>query len=159
MFVNLITAHCQVSVTPAIKTQDGINKSGKGPAPLTKGEHDVDGARHNNNNKLIHSVSSTECMTNPMVKTKDQIKIEESYKDKVSSSQYLGLTAPFSLASPDAADTERAKSLEQALKTCGACESEGELNHRMGVMERLNNLVKHWIKMLRLCLRPRRSHV
>ena len=59
----------------------------------------------------------------------------------MSSSQYLGMTAPISLASPDSADMERTKALEKALEPHGVFESEQELNHRMEVLARLNELV------------------
>jgi len=66
----------------------------------------------------------------------------------MSSQQYLGMTAPISLASPDAADMERSRALEKALEPHGVFESEQELSHRMEVLARLNELVKEWIKEL-----------
>jgi poly(A) polymerase len=62
--------------------------------------------------------------------------------------QYLGMTAPISLAAPEPTDIERTKALEKALEPHGVFESESELNHRMEVLARLNELVKQWIKDL-----------
>ena len=64
--------------------------------------------------------------------------------------QYLGMTAPISLALPEQGDIKRTKALEKALEPHGVFESEIELNHRMEVLARLNQLVKQWIKDLSL---------
>ena len=61
---------------------------------------------------------------------------------------YLGMTAPISLALPEPADQERTKALVTALEPHGCFESEDELNHRMEVLAKLNNMIKDWIKDL-----------
>lgn len=61
---------------------------------------------------------------------------------------HLGMTAPISLAMPEQGDIERTKALEKALEPHGVFETEEELNHRMEVLGRLNELVKQWIKDL-----------
>ncbi len=60
----------------------------------------------------------------------------------------LGMTAPISLASPDAADEAKTETLIEAMKPHDVFESEEELNHRMEVLSRLNALFKDWIKHL-----------
>lgn len=57
----------------------------------------------------------------------------------------LGMTAPISLAGPDDDDLRRSKELEEAMLPHGVFETEAELNHRMDVLARLNDLVKKWI--------------
>lgn len=59
---------------------------------------------------------------------------------------YLGMTAPISLAGPDAADNERTEALVRALEPHGCFETDSELNHRMEVLAKLNTLVKTWIR-------------
>ena len=66
----------------------------------------------------------------------------------MSSHQFLGITRPISLASPDDADLKRSKALEKALEPHGVFETKQELNHRVEVLARLNGLVKDWIKEL-----------
>ena len=61
-----------------------------------------------------------------------------------------GMTSPISLAGPDDADRERTRWLIEALKPHGCYESESELDHRMGVLAKLNKLVKDWIRDLSL---------
>ena len=61
---------------------------------------------------------------------------------------YLGMTAPISLAGPEPLDQERTASLVKALEPHGCFESEDELNHRMEVLAKLNNLIKTWIRDL-----------
>jgi len=58
----------------------------------------------------------------------------------------LGMTAPISTAGPEARDLELSAELEESLKPHGCFESEEELNHRMDVLSRLNDLVRKWIK-------------
>jgi len=58
----------------------------------------------------------------------------------------LGMTAPISTAGPEPKDLELADQLQEALMPHGVFESEEELNHRMDVLSRLNDLVKQWIK-------------
>lgn len=58
----------------------------------------------------------------------------------------LGMTAPISLAGPEAKDIELTQSLEESLRPHGCFETEEELNHRLDVLSRLNNLVRQWIK-------------
>jgi len=58
----------------------------------------------------------------------------------------LGMTAPISTAGPEEKDLELTKQLKTALEPHGCFESEEELNHRMDVLSRLNELVRKWIK-------------
>jgi len=58
----------------------------------------------------------------------------------------LGMTAPISAAGPEEKDLELTKTLKDALDPHGCFESEEELNHRMDVLSRLNELVRKWIK-------------
>ncbi|XP_065344500.1 poly(A) polymerase type 3 [Cloeon dipterum] len=58
----------------------------------------------------------------------------------------LGMTSAISLAFPKAIDLQRTKELEEALKPYDVFETEAELNHRMQILSKLNNLVTEWIK-------------
>ena len=62
----------------------------------------------------------------------------------------LGMTAPISLAPATAEDKKRTEELIEAMKPHGVYESEEELNFRMEVLARLNQLVKTWIRDLSL---------
>ena len=65
-----------------------------------------------------------------------------------STGQYLGMTAPISLAQPEQADLDRTAALVKTLEPHGCFEGEQEMTHRMEVLASLNNLVKQWIKDL-----------
>lgn len=58
----------------------------------------------------------------------------------------LGMTAPISTAGSEPRDLELSAELEESLKPHGCFETEEELNHRMDVLSRLNDLVRKWIK-------------
>jgi len=58
----------------------------------------------------------------------------------------LGMTAPISTANPESKDLELTADLKEALEPHGCFESEEELNHRMDVLSRLNDLVRKWIR-------------
>merc|ERR1719208_627066 len=58
----------------------------------------------------------------------------------------LGMTAPISTSAPEARDLELTAELQESLIPHGCFESEGELNHRMNVLSRLNDLLKAWVK-------------
>jgi len=58
----------------------------------------------------------------------------------------LGMTAPISTTFPDEKDVELTNQLQEALEPHGCFESEEELNHRMDVLSRLNDLVRKWIR-------------
>eukprot|EP00092_Neocalanus_flemingeri_P013630 GFUD01014700.1.p1 GENE.GFUD01014700.1~~GFUD01014700.1.p1 ORF type:complete len:593 (-),score=153.56 GFUD01014700.1:569-2347(-) len=58
----------------------------------------------------------------------------------------LGMTAPISTAGCEGRDLELTAELEETLKPHGCFETEEELNHRMDVLSRLNDLVRKWIK-------------
>lgn len=66
----------------------------------------------------------------------------------MSGNRQYGMTAPISTAGPDVGDLERTAALEEALKPHGVFESDGELEHRMTVLKKLNELVQDWIKDL-----------
>jgi poly(A) polymerase Pap1 len=56
------------------------------------------------------------------------------------------MTAPINTEEPKPADIELTLALEAALRPHGCFESDEELNHRMDVLSRLNDIVKKWIK-------------
>ena len=58
----------------------------------------------------------------------------------------LGMTAPISLAGPEKVDEDRTLELIKAMEPHDVFETEEELNHRMAVLARINELVKQWIK-------------
>lgn len=66
----------------------------------------------------------------------------------MSVSRQFGMTAPISTAGPDASDLDRTLALEEALKPHGVFETDGELEHRMNVLKKLNELVQDWIRDL-----------
>ncbi|XP_060687520.1 poly(A) polymerase gamma-like isoform X1 [Hemiscyllium ocellatum] len=59
--------------------------------------------------------------------------------------KHYGITSPISLAYPKDVDDISAQRLIEALKPFGVFEEEEELNHRLVVLGKLNNLVKEWI--------------
>lgn len=61
-----------------------------------------------------------------------------------------GVTSPISTALPKPIDIQRTVELENALKQYGLFESDEELNHRMEVLSKINELVKQWIKDISL---------
>jgi len=58
----------------------------------------------------------------------------------------LGMTAPISTLGPEPKDLLLTRDLEEALRPHDVFESDEELNHRMDVLSRLNDLVKQWIR-------------
>ncbi len=62
----------------------------------------------------------------------------------------LGMTAPISLAPPDESDLQRTDDMVAAMSPHDVFETEEELNHRMEVLARLNQLIKTWIRDLSL---------
>jgi len=58
----------------------------------------------------------------------------------------MGMTAPINTEEPTPSDIETTTALEAALQPYGCFESDEELNHRMDVLSRLNDLVKAWIR-------------
>ncbi|XP_031570130.1 poly(A) polymerase type 3-like [Actinia tenebrosa] len=56
-----------------------------------------------------------------------------------------GVTSAISHAKPKPVDIELSKKLEETLKPYGVFESEDELQHRMVVLGKLNEIVKQWI--------------
>lgn len=61
-------------------------------------------------------------------------------------SQYPGVTGPLSLTEPKAHDLELTDKLVEALKPHNVFESEAELNHRLEVLAKINDLMRAWIK-------------
>ncbi|NXV74467.1 PAPOG polymerase, partial [Atlantisia rogersi] len=59
-----------------------------------------------------------------------------------------GLTSPMNLAPPTEMDTIQTKNLVEAMKSLGVFENEEELNHRLVVLGKLNNLVQEWLSEL-----------
>ncbi|XP_014673259.1 PREDICTED: poly(A) polymerase type 3-like isoform X2 [Priapulus caudatus] len=60
--------------------------------------------------------------------------------------QTLGLTSAITLAGPKPHDIELSKQLQEALQPFDVYESQEELYHRMVVLNKMNSLVKEWIK-------------
>ncbi|XP_059482396.1 poly(A) polymerase type 3 [Neocloeon triangulifer] len=69
-----------------------------------------------------------------------------SQSQSASQQKTLGMTSAISQALPKAIDLQRTKELEEALKPYDVFETEAELDHRMQILSKLNNLVKEWIK-------------
>ncbi|NWR56759.1 PAPOG polymerase, partial [Bucorvus abyssinicus] len=59
--------------------------------------------------------------------------------------KYYGVTSPISLAYPKGIDFIQTQKLIDAMKPFGVFEDDKELNHRLVVLGKLNNLVKEWI--------------
>uniref|UniRef100_A0A5F9DBN7 polynucleotide adenylyltransferase n=1 Tax=Oryctolagus cuniculus TaxID=9986 RepID=A0A5F9DBN7_RABIT len=59
--------------------------------------------------------------------------------------KHYGITSPISLACPKEIDHIYTQKLIDAMKPFGVFEDEEELNHRLVVLGKLNNLVKEWI--------------
>ncbi|XP_041866773.1 poly(A) polymerase gamma isoform X2 [Melanotaenia boesemani] len=59
--------------------------------------------------------------------------------------KHYGITSAISLAPPREIDHEYTDKLCEAMKPFGVFEDEEELNHRLAVLGKLNNLVKEWI--------------
>lgn len=62
----------------------------------------------------------------------------------------IGVTSSISLSGPKPEDIEQTTKLENVLKEYAVFESEEELQHRMVVLAKLNEIVKDWIKNLSL---------
>lgn len=77
---------------------------------------------------------------------------DKKQKQPASSSQekgatkYPGITSPISLSGPLPIDIELSKKLEETMKPFGVFESEAELAKRMEVLNKINMLVKEWIR-------------
>ncbi|XP_005097913.1 poly(A) polymerase beta [Aplysia californica] len=63
-----------------------------------------------------------------------------------SKSSYPGVTGPLSLTEPKPYDLELTEKLVDALRPHDVFESEAELNHRLEVLSKINNIVRSWIK-------------
>ncbi|XP_023210754.1 poly(A) polymerase beta-like [Centruroides sculpturatus] len=69
-----------------------------------------------------------------------------SSSSSCSSTKTCGVTSPISTAGPKPIDIQRTKELEESLKQYGLFESDMELDHRMEVLSKINELFKQWIK-------------
>jgi poly(A) polymerase len=58
----------------------------------------------------------------------------------------LGITSPISLAEPKECDINATLQLESCLRSYDLFESELEMQHRMNVLSKLNELMQNWIK-------------
>ncbi|KAM9562188.1 poly(A) polymerase gamma isoform 2-T3 [Guaruba guarouba] len=67
---------------------------------------------------------------------------------KPQAQRHYGVTSPISLAPPKDIDCIHTQKLIEAMKPFGVFEDEEELNHRMVVLRKLNNLAKEWISEL-----------
>jgi poly(A) polymerase len=61
-------------------------------------------------------------------------------------SRTLGITSPISLAEPKESDIKASLQLESCLRSYDLFESELEMQHRMNVLSKLNELLQNWIK-------------
>uniref|UniRef100_A0A803XRC1 Poly(A) polymerase nucleotidyltransferase domain-containing protein n=1 Tax=Meleagris gallopavo TaxID=9103 RepID=A0A803XRC1_MELGA len=59
--------------------------------------------------------------------------------------RHYGVTSPISLAPPKDIDYIHTQKLVEVMESFGVFEDEEELNHRLVVLCKLNNLVKEWI--------------
>ncbi|XP_064411745.1 poly(A) polymerase gamma isoform X2 [Latimeria chalumnae] len=59
--------------------------------------------------------------------------------------KHYGITSPISITYPKDIDYVYTQKLTEAMKPFGVFEEEDELNHRLVVLGKLNNLVKEWI--------------
>uniref|UniRef100_A0A8D0EXP1 Poly(A) polymerase nucleotidyltransferase domain-containing protein n=1 Tax=Strix occidentalis caurina TaxID=311401 RepID=A0A8D0EXP1_STROC len=62
--------------------------------------------------------------------------------------RHYGITSPISLAPPKGMDCIHTQKLLEAMRPSGVLKDGGELNHRLVVLDKLNNLVKEWISEL-----------
>jgi len=60
----------------------------------------------------------------------------------------LGMTSAINTSSPRPEDIRQTKALEETLRPYGCFESMQEMNHRMEVLGKLDNLVKTWVRDL-----------
>ncbi|KAB0373357.1 hypothetical protein FD755_015016, partial [Muntiacus reevesi] len=60
--------------------------------------------------------------------------------------KHYGITSPISLAAPKETDCLLTQKLVETLKPFGVFEEEEELQHRILILGKLNNLVKEWIR-------------
>uniref|UniRef100_A0A0B7A324 polynucleotide adenylyltransferase n=1 Tax=Arion vulgaris TaxID=1028688 RepID=A0A0B7A324_9EUPU len=63
-----------------------------------------------------------------------------------SRSNYQGVTGPLSLTEPKQYDLELTEKLVEALQPHNVFESEAELNHRLEVLAKINEIMRSWIK-------------
>lgn len=64
--------------------------------------------------------------------------------------KYPGITSPISLQGPKALDEELSRKIEEAMRPHGVFETEEELAKRLEVLNKINNLVKLWIRQVSL---------
>ncbi|XP_060574227.1 poly(A) polymerase type 3-like isoform X2 [Ruditapes philippinarum] len=62
------------------------------------------------------------------------------------SGKYPGITSPISLDGPKPVDLKLSAKLEETMRPFGVFESDEELAHRMEVLNKVNMLVKEWIR-------------
>ncbi len=62
--------------------------------------------------------------------------------------KYLGITAPISVAGPNAQDSRLNASLEKTLMDFGLFEGEEESRKREEVLGKLNVIVKEWVRQV-----------
>ena len=60
--------------------------------------------------------------------------------------KHYGITSPISLAAPQETDCLLTQKLVQTLKPFGVFQEEEELQRRILILGKLNNLVKEWIR-------------
>lgn len=63
-----------------------------------------------------------------------------------SAQKYPGITSPISVEGPKPIDQKLTAKLVETMKPFGVFESEEDLSHRMTVLQRVNELVREWIK-------------
>lgn len=72
------------------------------------------------------------------------------FDQEQSSTCRYGITSPISEAGPTEEDKKQTDGLDQCLRLYKIYESDEELNSRMEVLRKINNLVKEWVKQVSL---------
>lgn len=106
----------------------GIDGNGNGNGNEDEGERDVTGDQNGNNQDI-------------------QQQQQQQQKQQQRSKQ-LGMTSAISLALPKPEDLIKTEELRKSLEPYKVFETEAELNHRMEILSKLNDLVKEWVKVV-----------
>jgi len=66
----------------------------------------------------------------------------------MTTTQYPGVSAPISIATPKEIDIKSTKKLRECLNSFDLFESEEEMAHRMHVIAQINELVQKWVHLV-----------
>lgn len=105
----------------------GIDGNGNGNGNEDEGERDVTGDQNGNN---------------------QDIQQQQQQQKQQQRSKQLGMTSAISLALPKPEDLIKTEELRKSLEPYKVFETEAELNHRMEILSKLNDLVKEWVKVV-----------